>query len=301
MPPELQQRIENAYMVYRAWEFNAQGVTGAEYGCDIEAVVTSGALGIDDELMISLPQLRLIVSFGVGTDKINIPLATLRGIQVSNTPGVLDNCVADAAFALLMDLARGISAADRFVRRGKWRDQAFPLQTRLRGKVCGIVGLGNIGRGIAVRASAFGMHIAYCGRSRQAGVPYAYYSTVESLAKAADFLVLAVPGGEETKHLVDSKVLNALGCTGFLINVSRGSVVDQDALIAALSNETIAGAGLDVFDNEPQVPEALLLLETVVLTPHLASATHETRAAMSDLVWRNLNGFFTTRTLPTAV
>lgn len=301
MPPALQQRIESSFRVYRAWEFDHPGVVASECCQDIQAVVTSGALGVGDELLLALPQLRLIASFGVGTDKINLSLAARRGIKVSNTPGVLDNCVADTAFALLIDLARGISAADRFVRRGAWLEQGFPLQTSLRGKVCGIAGMGNIGRGIAARASAFGMQVAYCGRRRQADVTYAYYPSVESLAQAADFLVLAVPGGEETRDLVDAKVLAALGCKGFLINISRGSVVDEGALIDALRNATIAGAGLDVFALEPKVPEALLRLETVVLTPHLASATHETRAAMADLVWKNLNGFFCSGTLLTAV
>lgn len=299
--PALQDALETRYEVLRLWEAPDQSELLAARGQDVVAVVTSGVHGATRELMSALPALAAVFSFGVGYDSIDIAAARDRGVLVSNTPGVLDDCVADTAFALLIDVARGISAADRFVRRGDWRLGKFPLTSRLAGKTCGIVGLGNIGKGIARRVEAFGMEVAYHGRHRQPDVPYRYHADLEALAEAADFLVLSLPGGPATDGLIDARILAALGPRGYLINIARGSVVDEPALVAALQSGALGGAGLDVFAEEPEVPTALLTLDNVVLTPHLGSGTHETRQAMADLVLANVERYFTDGTLVTPV
>ncbi|MEW6720816.1 MAG: NAD(P)-dependent oxidoreductase, partial [Thermodesulfobacteriota bacterium] len=193
---------------------------------------------------------------------------------------------------LLIDAARGISASDRFVREGRWTSGRFPLTTHVSAKRLGIVGLGEIGRAVAGRAAGFAMEVRYTNRKPAEGVPYGFEPSLEELARWADFLVVAVPGGPSTDRLVSSSVLEALGPGGFLVNVSRGTVVDQEALVRALADGTIAGAGLDVFVDEPNVPDGLLRRENVVLTPHVGSGTFETRKAMEDLVLANLEAFF---------
>jgi lactate dehydrogenase-like 2-hydroxyacid dehydrogenase len=248
-----------------------------------------------------LPALRVIVSRGVGFEKIELIAAKKRGIAVSNTPDVLNDCVADMAIGALLCAARGLCAADRFVRRGDWQRGRFAMSTRVSGKRLGIFGLGRIGRTVAKRASGFDMKVRYCSRRKVADVDYGYEPSLVELARWADFLVITVAGGASTRHKVSGEVLAALGEGGFLINVSRGSVVDEAALIDALINKQIAGAALDVFENEPQVPPELLALENVVLFPHIASSTHETFQAMEDLVLQNLRRFFDDGTLLTPI
>lgn len=299
--PALQDALTSRHEVLRLWEAPDQAALLAARGRDVVALVTSGVHGATRELMSALPGLQAVFSFGVGYDSIDIAAARDLGVVVSNTPGVLDDCVADTAFALLIDVARGISAADRFVRRGDWRQGKFPLTSRLDGKTCGIVGLGNIGKSIARRVEAFGMEVAYHGRQRQPDVAYRYHAELEDLARAADFLVLSLPGGPATDKLVDARILAALGPHGYLINIARGSVVDEPALVAALQAGTLGGAGLDVFAEEPEVPAALLTLDNVVLTPHLGSGTHETRQAMADLVLANVARYFAEGRLVTPV
>ena len=299
--PALQDALTSRHEVLRLWEAPDQAALLAARGRDVVALVTSGVHGATRELMSALPGLQAVFSFGVGYDSIDIAAARDLGVVVSNTPGVLDDCVADTAFALLIDVARGISAADRFVRRGDWRQGKFPLTSRLGGKTCGIVGLGNIGKSIARRVEAFGMEVAYHGRQRQPDVAYRYHAELEDLARAADFLVLSLPGGPATDKLVDARILAALGPHGYLINIARGSVVDEPALVAALQAGTLGGAGLDVFAEEPEVPAALLTLDNVVLTPHLGSGTHETRQAMADLVLANVARYFAEGRLVTPV
>jgi len=220
---------------------------------------------------------------------------------VGYTPDVLNDCVADTAFGLVMDVARQFSAADRFVRRGDWLKGTYPLTTRISGKRMGIMGLGRIGRVIARRASGFDMEVRYHNRKPVDGVPYGYEASLEGLAAWADFLVIAAAGGPETRHMVSKPVLAALGPKGFLVNISRGSVVDETALVEALEAKAIAGAGLDVFEDEPRVPARLLALDNAVLLPHMASATHETRKAMADAVLENLRSFFETGAVAVAV
>jgi hydroxypyruvate reductase len=226
--------------------------------------------------------------FGVGYDGVDIAAARERGIAVTHTPGVLSEDVADLALALMLAVARGLPSADQHVRTGKWPQGGLPLGRKVSGARLGIVGLGRIGQAIAQRAKAFGMHIAYTTRTEKPGTGFTYFPSAQALAAEVDFLVVITPGGADTRHLINADVLKALGPEGYLINVARGSVVDEDALVAALTAGTIAGAGLDVFANEPKVPEALWVLPNVVLTPHIASATVQTRQAMAELAFANM-------------
>lgn len=272
----------------------------AEHGAGFVAAVTSAAVGIDAALIESLPKLQVISSFGVGLDKIDLPAAARRGIPVGYTPEVLNDCVADTAFTLLLDVARRATEADRFVRQGGWLKDKFPLATRVSGKRLGIVGLGRIGRTIARRASGFDMEIRYHNRRPAEGVSFGYEPSLVELARWSDFLVIAAAGGAESRNLVSAEVLDALGPQGFLVNIARGTVVDEAVLVKYLQEKRIAGAGLDVYVDEPRVPEALLQLDNAVLLPHVASATHETRQAMSELVLENLRAFFGEGTLKAA-
>lgn len=266
----------------------------AAHGAEFTGVVTTAAIGLQGDVIAALPNLKVISSFGVGFDALDIDAAKARGVQVGYTPGVLNDCVADMAFALMLDVSRNIAASDRFVRRGEWPKARYALGSRVSGKRLGIVGMGRIGQSVAERAAGFRMEVGYHNRRPAEGCPLSYFESLTALAQWADYLVLTVAGGAGTRHLVNSDVLNALGQSGYLINVARGSVVDEAALIAALAERRIAGAGLDVFEDEPHVPDALMALDNVVLTPHTASATHETRRAMADLVLENLQTFYAT-------
>ena len=264
----------------------------AARGAEFTGLVTSGAFGADAALIGALPSLKVISSFGVGTDALDLAEAARRGIAVGNTPDVLNDCVADLAMALVLDVARGVSAADRFLRRGDWMNGRFRLAQRVSGRRLGIVGLGRIGRTIARRAGGFDMDIRYHSRRPVADALWAHEPSLTALADWCDFLVVIVSGGPETRHLINSDVLDALGPKGFLVNVARGSVVDEVALVKALQDGRIAGAGLDVFDREPNVPVELIGMDNVVLLPHIASGTEQTRRAMADLVRENLRAFY---------
>ena len=288
----LETALAQEFDVHQLWKEPDQAAFLAAHGSAFVGLATSARWGADAALIEALPNLKVISSFGVGVDTIDVAAATMRGVLVGNTPDVLNDCVADIAFGLLIDVARGISASERFVRRGDWQRGAFALQTRVSGKRLGILGLGRIGRAIAKRGSGFDMDVRYHNRRRVEDVGFNYEASLADLARWADFLVVASAGGPETRHLVSADVLNALGPQGFLINIARGSVIDEAALVDALVNKKIAGAGLDVFENEPQVPEALLSLDNVVLLPHIASGTHETRQAMADLTLANLRSYF---------
>lgn len=273
----------------------------AARGGEFTGLATSARFGADRALIEALPRLAVIANFGVGIDTIDLQAARERGVAVSNTPDVLTDCVADLAFGLLIDVARRLSAADRFVRRGDWLKGPFPLATRVSGKRLGIVGLGRIGAAIAKRASGFDMPVRYHNRRPVDGSPFEHEASLPALAAWADFLVVACSGGEATRHLVSREVIEALGPGGFLVNISRGSVLDEAALVEALQAGRIAGAALDVFEDEPNVPRPLLTLENVVLLPHIASATHETRQAMADCVLANLRSWFESGRLLTPV
>ncbi len=260
----------------------------AQLAPNIVGVAASGESLVPGTLIAQLPQLKVISVFGVGYDGVDVGAASKQGVGVSHTPDVLTDDVADLALGLLLAVSRGIARADQHVRQGQWPKALMPLATKVTGARLGIVGLGRIGKAIAKRAVAFDMSIAYTARSEKKDSGFAFYANVVDLAKHVDFLVVITPGGEGTKHLINAQVLETLGPEGFLINVARGSVVDQAALVQALQAGTIAGAGLDVFANEPHVPEALWSMPQVVLTPHIASATKQTRQAMADLAFENM-------------
>lgn len=272
----------------------------AAHGAEYHGAVTSAPVGFDAGLLEALPNLMVVSSFGVGLDKIDVTAALARGVAVGYTPDVLNDCVADTAFGLLIDVARGFSAADRFVRRGAWPQGPFPLTRKVSGTRLGLVGMGRIGRTIAQRSTGFEMTVRYHSRRPVADVPWAHEPSLIELARWADFLVLITAGGAGTRHLINADVLDALGPQGFLVNVARGSVVDEAALVSALQQGRIAGAGLDVYEHEPQVPAALMALDNVVLLPHVASGTLQTRQAMADRVFDNLQAFFTTGQLISA-
>ncbi|PUA79901.1 2-hydroxyacid dehydrogenase [Nocardioides currus] len=263
--------------------------------------VAGGGTVVGAAELDALPGLRAIANFGVGYDNIDVEEATRRGVVVSNTPDVLTDAVADLSVLLVLDVLRQGSAADRFVRRGEWAaGKRYPLTREVRGSVVGILGLGRIGEAVAERLVPFGAEIAYHSRSAK-DVAWAYHESTVALAEASDVLVVLTPGGAGTEHLVDAAVLDALGPDGFLVNVSRGSVVDEVALVAALEAGRIAGAGLDVFADEPHVPAALLDRDDVVLLPHVGSATDQTREAMARLVLDNVAAFLERGELVTPV
>jgi hydroxypyruvate reductase len=260
----------------------------AKLAPQIVGIAASGESKVSGALIALMPKLKVISVFGVGYDGVDVPAAAAQGVGVSHTPDVLTDDVADLALALLLAVGRGVARADQHVRQGQWPKALMPLATKVSGARLGIVGLGRIGKAIAKRASAFDMSIAYTARTEKKDSGFNFYASAVDLAKNVDFLVVIPPGGEGTKHLINAQVLEALGPKGFLINVARGSVVDQDALVHALQAGIIAGSGLDVFANEPHVPEALWSMPQVVLTPHIASATVQTRQAMAKLAFNNL-------------
>lgn len=299
--PALETALNSEFDIVPLWKEKERAAFLTAHGGEFAAMVTSARYGADAALIKSLPALKAISSFGVGYDTIDVAAAKAAGVMVSNTPDVLNDCVADIAFGLLIDVARGLSTSDRFVRRGDWMRGAFPLQTRVSGKKLGILGLGRIGSAIAKRASGFDMDVRYHNRHAVKDSPYQYEVSLKQLAAWADFLVIASAGGAATRHLVSAEILGALGPKSFLINIARGSVIDEAALVDALVNKKIAGAGLDVFEDEPNVPAALLSLDNVVLLPHVASGTHETRQAMADLTLANLRSYFSSGKLITPI
>ncbi|MCU1437223.1 MAG: lactate dehydrogenase-like oxidoreductase [Naasia sp.] len=272
-----------------------------KHGGGITVVVTSATVGVQRPVMELLPDLRAIVNFGVGYETTDVAAATELGVAVSNTPDVLTDCVADLAVGLLIDVLRRMSAADRFVRAGGWPAGPYPIGTQVTGKRVGIVGLGRIGSAIARRLGGFDTEIAYHSRTPVSGSAYPYVGSVAELAARSDVLILALAAGLGTQAMVSREVLEALGPAGYLINIARGSLVDEDALLAALEAGTIAGAALDVFAAEPHVPERLRRMDNVVLLPHMGSATTETRGAMADLFLANLRQFLQDGSLRTPV
>ena len=275
--------------------------TFAKIAPQIRAIAASGESKVSAELMAKLPALEIISVFGVGYDGIDTQAAKARGVMVTHTPNVLNDDVADLAMGLMLAAARQLPAADRYVKDGKWPNGPMPLTRKVSGARLGIVGMGRIGQAIAARAQAFGMHIAYTARSAKADIAHRYVATPTALAAESDYLVVITPGGAGTRKLINAEVLAALGTKGILVNVARGSVVDEAALIEALQNGVIGGAGLDVFENEPNVPEALRQMPHVVLAPHIGSATTNTRQAMGDLAFNNMHHHFSGKAVLTPV
>ena len=290
--------LDARYKTLRLYQQDDPDAVLAERGTDVRAIAGGN---VDAGLMAKLPNLKMISNFGVGYDSIDIGEAKKRGISVTNTPDVLNDAMAELTIGLMVSLARRIPEADQYVRQGAWKTADFPLQSELTGKTVGIAGLGRIGREIASRCQAMKMRVIYFGRTKQLGTPYIHYDDLVDMARDADWLVVMTPGGEATNNLVSRKVLEALGPSGYLVSMARGSVVEQSALIDLLQKGKIAGAALDVFENEPQVPEELLALDNVVLSPHQGSATRQTRFAMGALVVANLEAFFAGEPLLTPV
>lgn len=301
MMPSLEAELERLYAVHRIAGRSDLAALPEAARRAVRAIVTGGSTGAAPELVEALPALEIIAVNGVGTDAVDLVHARARGVHVTNTPDVLTDDVADMALALILATLRRICVGDRLVRAGGWGRASIPLASKFTGKRLGIMGLGRIGRAIARRASAFDTVIAYTGRRAYDDVPYRFEPSLVELARASDVLVIAASGGPASHGLVDHAVLGALGPEGVLVNVARGSIVDEPALVAALCEGRLGGAGLDVFADEPRVPEALWAMDQVVLQPHQASATRETRAAMGQIVLDNLAAQFGGRPLPTAV
>jgi lactate dehydrogenase-like 2-hydroxyacid dehydrogenase len=295
------ERLETEFTIHPLWEAKEPLAFLATVADRIRGFASFTGYAVPAKLIEALPKLEIIASMSVGTDHIDLAAAKGRGIAVTNAPDVLTDCVADLGMGLTINLARNLVAADRFVRAGDWTKGLFPLATKLGGATMGIVGLGRIGKAVAKRAAAFGMRIVYYGRRRVSDAPYPFYDDLVAMARDSDYLMLSCPGGEATRNLIDAEVIAALGPQGMLVNIARGSVVDQAALLAALQSRQLGGAALDVYADEPRVPEALMKLDHVVLAPHIASATHATRRAMGDLMIDNLVAHFAGKDLLTPV
>ena len=293
--------LEADYTVHKLWEADDRASYLAEHGGRIRGLATRGEVGADAALMDALPGLEIIATYSVGTDRIDLAAAAARGIRVANTPDVLTGDVADMAIALALAATRRIPAGDAYVRSGAWANAPMGLVTRLYDKRIGIVGFGRIGQAIARRFTGFDSEIGIYNRTPLADTGYRSFPTIEALADWADVLVVALAGGADTRNIIDGPILAALGPRGYLVNISRGTTVDETALLDALANRTIAGAGLDVFWNEPDIDRRFFTLDNVVLQPHHASATVETRRAMGQLVRDNLAAHFAGRPLLTPV
>lgn len=292
LAPLLMDQLQASFIVHDRLH-ESDPVAFAKVAPAIRGIAGSGESKVPRALMDQLPALEIVSIMGVGYDGVDVPAALERRVPVTHTPGVLNDEVADLAIGLMLSVARRIPQADQYVRAGRWaKDGAMPLTRKVSGARLGIVGLGRIGQAIASRAEAFGMSIAYTARNAKPGLSYGFYPSAQALAAQVDFLIVITPGGDGTRHLINADVLQALGPEGYLINVARGSVVDEMALIDALQKGMIAGAALDVFEKEPHVPEALWSMDNVVLTPHIASATLQTRRAMADLAAANLKAHF---------
>ncbi|KAB2664228.1 2-hydroxyacid dehydrogenase [Brucella tritici] len=297
----IEERLDATYKVLRLYKPEDKAAIDTSLGT-IRAVVTGGGTGLSNEWMERLPSLGMIAINGVGTDKVDLTFARDRNIHVSTTPGVLTDDVADTGIALMLAVMRHIVTGDQFVRERKWaRREGFPLGVSPKGKRVGVLGLGQIGKSFARRAEAFGMEVHYWNRSPVAGTNWVAHATPVELAQESDVLAVCVAANPSTANIVNADVLAALGGKGYVVNVARGSVVDEDALLAALNNGTIAGAGLDVFVNEPTIKEDFLRAPNTVLMPHQGSATVETRVGMGELVLANLAAYFSGDVPPTKV
>ena len=302
MMPFVMEALEQGFVTHRLWEQTDRAEYLHRHGADIRGVATNGGVGLKPEIMAALPKLEMVAIYGVGLDAVDLAECARRGVVVSSTPDVLTNDVADQGLGLLLAVARRVAYGDRYVRAGEWaRKGEMPLTTRLGGKRAGIVGLGRVGQALARRLVALDMTVLYTDRSPNPELPYRHVPGLLELATQVDVLIVAAAGGEGTRGLVNAGVLEALGPGGILINVSRGSIVDEAALVAALQSGTLGGAGLDVFASEPTVPAELLEMDQVVLAPHAASGTRESRREMGELVLANLKAHFAGGPLPTPV
>jgi lactate dehydrogenase-like 2-hydroxyacid dehydrogenase len=292
MLPSVEAALAEAYAVHRYWEAADRSALLAGIGPRVRGVATDGHHGIAPDILAALPALEVVSSYGVGYDAIDTAACKARNVRVTNTPDVLNDAMAEITLGLMIALCRRLPQADACVRAGKWPGGNFGLTGELTGKHAGILGLGRIGKEIARRLQAMKMRVSYHGRSEQPFQPYGYYPDLVARAHDVDWLVVVAPGTAATRRIVSREVMTALGPEGALVNVARGSLVDEAALVELLAAGRLGAAALDVFEDEPNVPEALLGMENVVLSPHQGSATRKTRAAMGDLVVRNLAAHF---------
>jgi len=290
LPADLNERLAAHFNCHQRSQLDEQGTSAL--APVVRGIIATGESVLTREEIARWPALEIIAVLGVGYDGIDLGAARDHGVRVTHTPGVSNEDIADLAMALLLCATRQLLPADRFVRQGRWTAGRYPLTRRVSGGRLGIVGMGRIGRAVAARAEAFGMSIAYTGRTPKTDVPYRWYDDLQALASDVDFLVVCAKGGPETDGLVNAAVLNALGPSGVLVNIARGSLIDEHALVSALRDGRLLAAGLDVFRNEPNIPAALLELPNVVLTPHVASTTEATVRAMADLLFDNLAAHF---------
>ena len=297
LPPDVLEKLNIAFATHPLASPSDVTALAPDVAASIRGVATRSMVGADAQLIAALPSLEIITLFGVGCDAVDLGAARARGVRVTNTPDVQTEDTAEYAIALILALARRVVQGDRFVRAGRWLAESLPNSTRVRGRRIGIVGMGRIGAAVATRARALGMEVHWQGPHAKPGVAFTFHADLCDLATTADFMVLTCPGGPATERMIDARVLNALGSKGFLVNIARGSVVDEPALIAALQERRIAGAALDVFRDEPRVPQALFSLDNVIIEPHIASTTAETRTDIGALMLANLHAHFAGRPL----
>jgi lactate dehydrogenase-like 2-hydroxyacid dehydrogenase len=299
MPDWFLERMARDFTLLHLGKASDQAAYLQEVAARVSVIAAAGP--VDRPLMEALPNLKLIAGMGAGYERLSVDVALERGVMVTNTPGATDECVADMAFALLLACGRHIVSGDKYLRAGKWPGAAYPLVHRVNGRKLGILGMGRIGLAIAKRGEAFGMPIGYHNRSRRGDASYTYFPKLLELAEWADYLVVACPGGPATYRIVTSEVMAALGPKGIVVNIARGSIIDEPAMVKALQDGSLGGAGLDVFEFEPQVPEALMRLDNVVLMPHRGGGTFETWEDCCDMVKANMAQFFKDGTVLTPV
>ena len=293
--------LEANYDVLKYWEAPDRDAFVRTHGADVRAIATRGDLGASADVMSKLPRLEIVSCYGVGVDAIDLGYAKTKGIRVTNTPDVLTADVADMGIALLLAVARQIPRGDAYVRDGSWSKANMDLVTRVSGKKAGVVGMGRVGSTVAKRLAGFDCDVAYFDVNKRADLPYTFVADLVELARRSEFLIVTLAGGDSTKGMINARVLDGLGPDGILVNISRGSTVDETALLDALTNKRIKGAGLDVFWNEPNIDPRFKALDNVVLQPHHASGTVETRKAMGKLVRDNLKAHFSGAALITPV
>ncbi|CNI45209.1 2-hydroxyacid dehydrogenase [Yersinia intermedia] len=297
----LTDKLEQTFTVHKLFQVTDHAEFFAKQGQNIKGIVTRGDIGVSNEVLALLPEVQIISIFGVGTDAVDLATTHERNIIVTTTPGVLTDDVADTALGLIIATSRRLCLADKFLRAGQWPHSTLPLSSKVTGKRLGVFGMGQIGQAIARRAAGFDMQIAYSDKAHNETLPYQYVPDLMSLASQSDILVVAISGGKDSAGLVNKTIFAAMPNHAILINIARGSMVNQDDLILALQQQNIGGAGLDVFADEPNVPQALIEMDNVVLLPHIASATTETRIQMSDIVFSNILAHFSGEKAPTAI
>lgn len=297
----LTDKLEQTFTVHKLFQVTDHAEFFAKQGQNIKGIVTRGDIGVSNEVLALLPEVQIISIFGVGTDAVDLATTHERNIIVTTTPGVLTDDVADTALGLIIATSRRLCLADKFLRAGQWPHSTLPVSSKVTGKRLGVFGMGQIGQAIARRAAGFDMQIAYTDKAYNETLPYQYVPDLMSLASQSDILVVAISGGKDSTGLINKTIFAAMPNHAILINIARGSMVNQDDLILALQQQNIGGAGLDVFADEPNVPQALIEMDNVVLLPHIASATTETRIQMSDIVFSNILAHFSGEKAPTAI